>query len=293
MRELIVSDDLVDEDAQLFTRLQRGEHVVRFDTVRRRRDGMAIRVSLSAFPTLDRERQLRGFGVALVESSVHLAAMFQETEALFSVLHSNAIISVTDCEGKIIDVNDAFCRTSGYRRDELLGVDHRIVNSGAHDRGFWSDLWRTIDAGKPWHGEICNRAQDGALYWVDSVIDPTLHDFGHVDKHVAIQFDITNAKRAARELSIERTRLDNIFRAANLGTWEWNVQTGEMRLNAGWAALVGEAVRTSSVDSCALQPFAPKRADELGAESTHGPGAFELARARGTRSCREQPPLRR
>ncbi|MET0387038.1 MAG: PAS domain-containing protein, partial [Polyangiales bacterium] len=192
-----------------------------------------------------RDGEVQGFYVLVhdvseqVESRAQLAAALRETEALFSVIHTHAIVSVADRAGKIVDANDAFCRISGYSREELLGQDHRIVNSGYHPKQFWIDLWRTIGSGKPWRGEIRNRSKDGTYYWVDSMIAPFVGVDGKVEKYVSIRFDITAAKAAARELAEQRERTDNILLGTNAATWEWNVRTGETRLNERWAELVG------------------------------------------------------
>ncbi|MET0389392.1 MAG: PAS domain S-box protein, partial [Polyangiales bacterium] len=131
-----------------------------------------------------------------IETRARLAAALRETDALLSVIHQHAIVSMTDRAGKIIDVNDAFCRISGYSRDELMGADHRLINSHVHGSSFWRDMWRTIRASKPWRHVVCNRAKDGTLYWVDSIIAPLLSDNGAPTKFISIRFDITAAKRA-------------------------------------------------------------------------------------------------
>ncbi len=106
-------------------------------------------------------------------------------------LDKHAILSVTDAQGVILEVNDKFCKLSGYTRDELLGQNHRLLKSGKHASGFYSDLWQTISSGKIWQGVICNRAKNGALYWVDSTIVPFLSDQRCPERYISIRTDIT------------------------------------------------------------------------------------------------------
>ena len=73
-----------------------------------------------------------------------------------------------------MEANDRFCALSGYSREELIGQDHRILTSGMHDKAFWQGVWRSLSAGQAWRGEICNRAKDGSLYWVDSILAPII-----------------------------------------------------------------------------------------------------------------------
>lgn len=131
-------------------------------------------------------------------------------ERVVYALNQTAIVAITDTQGKIVFVNEKFCEISKYSRDELIGQNHRILNSGYHSRQFFVDMWQTIANGQNWRAEIKNRAKDGSFYWVDTTIVPFLNENGKPYQYMAIRNDITERKT----LEIAREQLAAIVESS-------------------------------------------------------------------------------
>lgn len=125
--------------------------------------------------------------------------LLQQLQAYRNAVDVNMISSITDKKGKIIYANDNFCKVSKYASWELIGKNHRIINSGTHPKEFFTDLWRTISSGHLWQGEIQNRAKDGSLYWVDTVIIPIFDGDKKIVSYLSLRMLISDRKEVERQ----------------------------------------------------------------------------------------------
>ncbi|MFB3169439.1 PAS domain-containing protein [Neobacillus sp. 179-C4.2 HS] len=155
---------------------------------------------------MDRDRQQREFASLELE----LKKSMQELIDIKFALDESSIVAITDSRGTITYINEQFSQISKYPKEELLGQDHRILNSGYHPNSFFKEMWKTIGSGKVWKGEIRNRAKDGTFYWVDTTIVPFMNDTGKPYQYLAIRYEITERKRVEQELQKMMTTIIDV-----------------------------------------------------------------------------------
>jgi PAS domain S-box-containing protein len=196
------------------------------------KSGKAYWIDIEIQPLRDAAGTLTGF-MAIesditdkVNADAALGAALRENHALLSTIRDHAIVSVGDAEGNILEVNDGLCRVSGYSREELLGKNHRILNSGHHPDSYWTEVWTTIAAGKAWRGQVCNRNKAGGLYWVDSIIAPILDAQGRIERYISLRFDITEQKLSAQALRDANDRFELAAESAGIGVWVYDARSG-------------------------------------------------------------------
>ncbi len=175
----------------------------------------------------------------LVEEELAKAAA--ELAAMQTAVSEAAIVAITDVTGRIEQVNDNFVRISKYAREELIGQDHRILNSGLHPQEFIRDLWVTIANGKVWRNELRNCAKDGSLYWVDTTITPIRNERGKVIKYMAVRFDVTARKQAEEALLKAGALQSAIFNSANFSSIATDAKGVIQIFNVGAERMLGYA----------------------------------------------------
>jgi len=229
--DLLASSLTPDIDAKRIRQAKQDHTGLEIDVQNRRKNGEDYWVRLELRPRFDRQGVFLGY--IEIQTDIHeersnaelLQNALNENDALMRTLNAHAIVSESDIDGNITRVNQLFVDISGYSADELWGQNHRIVNSGLHDKAFWRNMWNTISQGKPWHGEVCNRNRQGELYWVNSMMAPVFNMQGEIEKYVSIRFDITHRKRVEAELRANRDFFHRMGEIAKVGYWVADFQS--------------------------------------------------------------------
>ena len=218
MRELL-GEPLYPENVPHIEAVLRGEAQM-FERIAVGRDGVARHYLTEYLPDAG-AGGIDGFYVLIhdvsemVASRQALASVLRENDVLVRTINEQILYSVTDAEGIILEVNDNFCTAFGYRREELVGVHHRLLSSGQHDRAFWADMRQTVMAGRTWNGTVCNQAMDGAAKWFDTVVAPYFNEHGVIERYVALHTEVTARHAADTALRHVSALLGNVLRAAS------------------------------------------------------------------------------
>ncbi len=165
---------------------------------------------------LQEEEAIARVAVAERARSEHrLELSLHELHEMKVALDQSSIVSTTDTKGRIVYVNDKFCEISGFRREELIGRDHRLINSGLHPKTFFATLWQTVARGETWRGEVRNRNKNGQFWWADSTVVPLLDADNFPKQYVAIRTDVTARKDAEARL-LEQASLARLGEMASV-----------------------------------------------------------------------------
>lgn len=181
---------------------------------------------LESFYSLDSEFMGIGARVGQAISKLKAEQQFKNEQKRFQVLlqavSNSVMISITNIRGEVIFTNNIFLEMTGYKAEEILGVNYRVINSGTHPKEFFEELWSTISSGKIWKGEICNRKKNGTLYWVENTITPMKNENGET-QYLSIQHDIT-AKKCIENKLLGSEEIWKLALAETCdGIWDWNI----------------------------------------------------------------------
>ena len=270
--------------------------------------GGALRIVHStARQTLDAHGIPTGY-VGAVEDMTQQSQSEHATESLLDMIKEHFIVSEGDLSGCITSVNDAFCDISGYSRAELLGQDHRMVNSGIHPQSFFSEMWGKLQNGESWHGEICNRERAGGVYWVDSIVAPLRGADGAIEHYVSVSRDISQRKQFEDQLRKSQLFLDRTGRMAGVGGWEvdlraksvyWSDETCRIQgVEPGYSPTLEEAIEFYAPDSRPViqdavnNAIATGKGWDLELELLRKDGIFVWVRAMGSVEFEYGQPIR-
>ncbi|WP_196232432.1 EAL domain-containing protein [Bradyrhizobium japonicum] len=227
-----------DAEAYVSATLEESKRPQSFNVVNKLRDGRVIAVNHEPMP---------GGGWVSVHHDIteqhhakeRLDEVRQELIAQRCAIDQAVILAITDVKGRITYANEVFCHISGYSREELIGNDHRILNSGVHPADFFGAMYRQIARGGVWRGEVCNKTKSGSLYWVDTTIVPQLGPDGKPVRYLAIRIDITSRKTA--EAALRESQDEVLRKSSQLELALANINQGICLFDANQRVIVANA----------------------------------------------------
>jgi PAS domain S-box-containing protein len=175
------------------------------------------------------------------ERELHILQLNASLAEFQDAIDRSSAVSRTNLRGDITFVNENFVRMCGYSREELVGSNHRMLSSGAHNAEFWRDMWRTILAGNVWRREIKNKRKDGTFCWADSLVMPLFNSDGTIREFFSVRYDITQRRQAEEELQHSQLILRKANQLARIGYWIYDVKTKRVH----WSPLACELLGIS------------------------------------------------
>ena len=197
---LIVPEDRTDEKTEIHARVKKGEPVPPFETVRKRKDGTLMDVSIKVSPILDSSTQVTGVSVIARDISDLKQAEKARARLALAVEHTAESVVITETDGTITYVNPAFEEITGYRREEVMGQNPRLLKSGRQGPEVYQAMWATLERGQAWTGTLINKRKDGSLYEAEAVISPVRDETGQLINYVAVERDVTHERHLEEQL---------------------------------------------------------------------------------------------
>jgi len=194
---MLAPPELAGEMTALMARMERAEQLPPLESVRQRKDGERIHVSLTLAPIRDAQGGVIGASAIGRDITARKAAEEERNRLATAIEQAAETIVITDTSGTIQYVNPAFERITGYSRSEAIGSNPRLVKSDKQDAGYIRAMWATLVRGEVWSGHFTNRTKDGRLYEEEAVISPIRNADGVITNFVAVNRDVT------RELQLE------------------------------------------------------------------------------------------
>ena len=216
-----------------------GEPKLSYEEPQTTPDGGLIWLRTSKVPLADADGNPRGVLGMYEDVTERKQSELELGRLARAVEGTRDVVVITDMDGNIQFVNQAFVGITGYSREEALGQNPRILKSGKQSTEFYAEMWRTIGAGEVWQGEVTNRRKDGTEYEAQLTISPVRNAEGHVEELVAIQRDVTAQRQAEKALAASEARLALAIEAADAGIWELRVDSGEAYFSPRWFSMLG------------------------------------------------------